>query len=189
MAVKGSGVAAIAIGVLFTWSGIKGWSVLGTIRDVISGKTPSQVNIYPLNAPTTGAIAGGDVAAIGMQYIGHPYLFGGAPGKDGSQPWDCSSFTNWCVSRSGRAIPGYAAGKYDGSTHGPATGEWLVWPGLTTIQASEVRAGDIVVWAGHMGIATDNTHVVNALGRNYGTVVSEIAKIGKGPVLRYGRLN
>src|SRR6516164_5647733 len=48
---NGVALAAIGAGSILTWSGIKGWSVIGTIGDVISGKAPNQQAVYPLAAP------------------------------------------------------------------------------------------------------------------------------------------
>lgn len=197
MALDGKALAAVGLGSLFLWSGIKGWSVLGTITDVISGKKPSQV-AAPLVASTgtesfgaAPAMSGGGVgqlAAVALQYQGHAYLFGGAPGKDGSKPWDCSSFVNWLVSvKLGMAIPGYGPGKYDGTTHGPPTGGWATWPGTTRINRADVQAGDIIVWFGHMGIATANNQMISAQNPKDGTRLSAIDGFGSGPVMRYGR--
>lgn len=197
MAVDGKALAAAGVGVLLVWSGIKGWSVLGTITDVISGKKPQQAAL-PLTVAdasvagaTSGVVAtatGANLAGIALQYAGHAYSFGGAPGKDGSKPWDCSSFVNYVASvKTGRAIPGYGPGKYDGSSHGPPTGAWATWPGTTRINRADVQAGDIIVWFGHMGIATANNQMISAQNPSDGTRVSAIDGFGSGPVMRYGR--
>lgn len=123
MPVDGKALAGAAIGSLFIWSGIRGWSILGTIGDVIKGGAPSGTVVNPLLAGGGNAdTAPGDIASIAQQYQGHAYLFGGAPGRDGSQPWDCSSFVNFIVAiKAGLSIPGYSAGTYDGTVHGPTT--------------------------------------------------------------------
>lgn len=198
MPVNGRAATAICAGLLFTWSGIKGWSILGTAGDLITGVKPNQTEINPLmnpNAPagSTGAVApvgvtGNVIADTALQYRGHAYEFGGAPGADGSDPWDCSSFCNFVIGiKLGGAIPGYGPGKYQGNVHGPSTGNWLIWNGLRTIQASEVQPGDIVIWTGHMGIAVSNTQIVSALNPNEGTRVTNIQGTAPGPILRYGR--
>jgi hypothetical protein len=196
---NGTAIAAIGAGSLFVWSGIKGWSVLGTIGDIVSGKQPNQSLIYPLIAPgvttsnssggTIGGATGSALANDALKYVGHAYLFGGAPGTNGQNPWDCSSFVNWVVGHDmGLAIPGIGAGNYNGSVHGPPTGSWGAWPGLHGISRSQVQAGDIIVWAFHMGIATSNTDMVSALDPADGTKVTVIDKSGNGPLLKYGRL-
>lgn len=206
--INGRALAVTGIGALLVWSGIKGWSVLGTIGDLVTGKQPNQPVAYPLPGTPAGAIgkipsdgsaggigkiprgSAGELAAIGMQYIGHAYKFGGAPGADGSKPWDCSSFVNYVVGvKGGLAIPGNKPGRYKGTTHGPASGVWAVWTGMKTIKRSDVQAGDIVVWVGHIGLAISNTQVVNALNPSSKTRVSNIDSIkARGPIVRYGRL-
>lgn len=184
MAVNGKGLAAMGVGAIFVWSGLKGWSVLGTVRDLVSGVKPNQPELL---ANTVSSVTG--LAGVAQQYVGHAYSFGGAPGTDGSKPWDCSSFVNYVVSKTGRAIPGYKAGTYDGSVHGPTTLQWAAWPGLVHIDRSQLQAGDIIIWAGHMGIAVDGSHLVSALNESEGTKVTGIDGTGTGPILVYGRLS
>lgn len=172
--------------------------MLATIGDIVSGRKPSQAEINPLVIPSNGsggtAVIGdapsSDIAEIGKRYIGHPYLYGGAPGKDGSRPWDCSSFVNYVVGvKARRSIPGNPPGRYTGSTHGPTTGVWAAWTGMDTIKRSEVRAGDILVWVGHMGIAISNTQMVHAANPQSDTVIGSIDGVkGRGALVRIGRL-
>lgn len=204
---NGRALAVTGIGALLVWSGIKGWSVLGTIGDLVTGQQPNQSVAYPLSAgnQSAGAVgspgsAGGvgviprgtnaDLAAIGLQYIGHAYKFGGAPGRNGENPWDCSSFVNYVVGvKAGRAIPGNKPGKYTGTTHGPPSATWAAWSGMKTIKRSEVEAGDIVVWLGHIGLAISNAQVVNALNPSSKTRISTIDAVkARGPIVRCGRL-
>jgi cell wall-associated NlpC family hydrolase len=200
MAINGRALTAVGIGSLLIWSGIKGWSILGTAGDLITGKKPAQLESQPLTAGPSEPggssvgnalgtrVTGSAIADTALQYQGHAYLFGGAPGKDGSGKWDCSSFTNFVIGvKLGGAIPGYGAGKYNGSSHGPTTGNWAIWPGMRHIKANEVRAGDIIVWAGHMGIATSNTTMISALNPKATTKETPIAGHGNGPLICYGR--
>lgn len=193
MAVNGKALAVTSIGVLFIWSGIKGWSLLGTVQDLVTGATPSGANVNPLGTGATSSLpgnsaGGGSIADVAKQYEGHAYRFGGAPGKDGSQPWDCSSFANFVLGvRLGLRIPGYAAGAYDGSVHGPVTGQWGIWPGISHVSRASVQAGDLIVWTGHMGIALDNATMISALNANVGTKITPIEGNGNGPILCYGR--
>lgn len=202
---NGRALAVTGIGVLFVWSGIKGWSVLGTIGDAVTGVKPSQSISVPLqlgnagspaSIPPTGnafsVIGGGGGSALAttaMAYQGHAYRFGGAPGRNLQNPWDCSSFVNGIASvKLGMAIPGYGPGKYDGTTHGPPTGTWAVWSGLVTIPRASVQAGDILLWLGHMGIAINDTQMISALNPSEGTKVTTIDKgVGRGPLVRIGR--
>lgn len=208
MAVNGKGLAAVGIGSILIWSGVKGWSVLGTIGDLITGTQPSgtQTNAIALasstgtastNAvPNSGAVPsviGGPasgLAAIALQYQGHAYRFGGAPGPSGANPWDCSSFMNYVISvKGGRAIPGYGPGKYNGSVHGPTSGQWAIWSGVATIPQSQVQAGDLACWTGHIGMAISPTQMISALNPSEGTRITVLNKsIGSGAFVRFGRL-
>lgn len=197
MAINVKGLAAIGAGSLFLWSGIKGWSVLGLLGDIVTGNKPvqpavnsfTQVQNYNPSGGIDGSNAGG-IAGVAAQYEGHSYLYGGAPGLDGSKPWDCSSFVNWvCGVKLGLPIPGYAANSYKGEVHGPPTGSWGVWPGLQHVDRSNVQAGDIVVWLNHMGIALGNNEMISALNHSEGTKKTAIDGYGNGPILCYGRYN
>lgn len=192
MAVNGIAVSAVAIGSVLVWSGIKGWNLTATVGQIITGKVPKGTEEYTLTSADSsgGTIAtSSGIANDAQKYVGHAYTYGGAPGKDGKSNWDCSSFANWVIGHdAGRAIPGYAAGKYDGSVHGPPTGSWGVWPGLAHIKQNELQAGDLIVWVGHMGFALSNTQMISALNSKEGTKVTPIAGYGNGPILCYGRL-
>jgi len=198
MAYNGRALTATGLGLLFVWSGIRGWSVLATIGDLIKGQQPVQSVAYPLqitgnSAP--GATQGmgdapGGIAGIALQYVGHPYRFGGAPGKNAQNPWDCSSYVNYVVGvKAGLAIPGNKPGKYTGTTHGPPTGVWAAWSGMGTVKRADVQAGDILLWVGHMGIATGNNTMISALNPAKGTRTQTIdSGVGRGPLVRIGRL-
>jgi hypothetical protein len=73
-------------------------------------------------------------------------------------------------------IPGFRAGQYNGSEHGPVTGEWLIWNGLITIghNGNEAQAGDLAVWQTHMGICTGPNTMVSAQNPKDGTRESPI---------------
>lgn len=131
-----------------------------------------------------------DIGQVAAQYVGHAYRFGGAPGPNGTNPWDCSSMVNWIVgTKLGHAIPGYGPGKYQGTVHGPATGQWGIWTaGLQRLNRNEVASGDIIVWADHMGIALDNGHMISAHSPEITTTVTPIDGHGNGPLMIYGRL-
>jgi cell wall-associated NlpC family hydrolase len=197
MALNGRALTATGIGLLFVWSGIRGWSVLATLGDVLTGKKPSQPVSNPLqvipvgsNGAVVDAAGGTGIAAIALSYVGHAYRYGGAPGPDGSRPWDCSSFVNYVVGvKAGLAIPGNGPGKYTGSSHGPATGVWAVWTGMATVKRADVQAGDILLWLGHMGIATGHDTMISALNPRIGTKTQQIdSGVGRGPLVRIGRL-
>lgn len=201
MSINGRALAATSIGTLFIWSGIRGWSVLATIGDVVKGYQPSQSVVNPLEiVPTGSANTGGTptglpssvggLASLALQGIGHAYHFGNAPGPDGKNPWDCSSFINYVVGVQAKmAIPGFGPGKYNGKSHGPPTGVWAAWTGMATVKRADVQAGDILVWFGHMGMATGHDTMISALNPHAGTKTQRIdSGVGRGPLVRIGRL-
>lgn len=191
---NGRALTAVAIGSVLVWSGVKGWSVLATIGDIIKGGPAAGSETIPLTIASdsviTGAIAGVDagaglisgtgigaaIASEGVKWVGHPYRYAGAPGIDGSGLWDCSSFSNYIYAvKFGLPIPGYGPGKWRGQNHGPTTYQWMVWPGVHNVPRDQVQAGDVIVWAkGHMGIAISNTMMVHAPNPRRGTVLDRI---------------
>lgn len=193
MAINGKAAAVIGIGALFTWSGIKGWSITGTLQDLVAGKKPVQTDVNPLSVPGVAASpsgTAGGLAGAAEANIGHAYVFGGAPGPQGGDPWDCSSMVNYLAGvLFNKPIPGYKSGAYDGKSHGPTTGQWAIWNGFTTVKRADVQAGDIVVWATHMGIAVSNSEMVSALNEKEGTRQTPIDSPAPapGPILRFGR--
>lgn len=187
---SGMAVAASAAGALLIWSGIKGRSVTTSLKSLISGQPPPAVTAHPvtLAAFTGGSSTGsntagvtnmgvsggpnGQIAGDAMQYDGAGYVWGGAPAK-GRGNWDCSSFVNWVVGHDmGMAIPGYAAGKYIGSVHGPTTLQWRFFG--KSVSRSQVAAGDIAVWLTHMGIAISNKQMISARDPQEGTGIDNI---------------
>lgn len=191
MAIDGKALTALGIGTLFVWSGIKGWSVMATVGEIITGKPPSASSVGELVTSSGGDSLppSGGFAETALRFQGHAYKFGGAPGIRAENPWDCSSFMNYVIGVvHGAPIPGYRPGRYDGKTHGPSTGQWMFWSGLQKVKRSEVQAGDIIVWVGHMGMAISNSQMISALNPRQGTAVTGIEGTGSGPIVTMGRM-
>ena len=192
MTINGVALASVSIGSVLLWSGIKGWNLSRTIGEIITGNVPKGTNENPLTAPNDGSsnasvgFTSSGIANDALQYQGHAYSYGGAPGKDGKNPWDCSSFVNWVIGHdSHKAIPGYGPGQYDGTVHGPPTGSWLGW--MHHIPANQAQAGDIVVGVSHMGIVIGPNQMISALNSRLGTKITPINGLFSGPV-SYGRV-
>jgi cell wall-associated NlpC family hydrolase len=188
--VSGLAVAEIAAGLVLAWSGIENVPIQTVIKSFVSGKlpTPGPAVSYATPASATssdaiGAIGGGSAAGSttdsaiandALQYQGHCYSYGGAPGTSGQGCWDCSSFVNWVLGHDLHIdIPGVQ--NYNGSSHGPTTLSYLVWGGGTRISSSEIQAGDLCVWQTHMGIAISNSEMISALNESLGTMVTTIS--------------
>ena len=72
----GPGIAAVAVGIVFLYGGIKGYSPLVAFQNLIQGKNPNegQANANPLvasdpNTPNSGIGVSGSVTASGAQGI------------------------------------------------------------------------------------------------------------------------
>lgn len=188
-----SGIA-VASGALLVYSGARGYSLLKAVSNVIAGKDPGAGQTASLigaatDSGSTGGqqVAGatGSLVAAMQSSVGHAYTFGGAPGPNGTAPWDCSSCVNFNANkRSNLPIPGYAVGTFN-SGHGPATGEWLIWTGLTTIghDSSVALPGDLCIWETHMGVCVGQNEMISAQNPSSGTKESAIDHFIPGEVL------
>jgi cell wall-associated NlpC family hydrolase len=190
MAIKPVTLGVLGAGIIMAWSGVSNLSPVTVIKNLLSGKNPSanagnnaaiDTTAYTSNAGSAVSASningplGQAIANDALHYQGAGYVWGGAPAK-GVGNWDCSSFANWVIGHDmGLAIPLYAAGKYSGSSHGPATGVWLVWTGAVTIDTKDAAPGDIAVWETHMGIVVSNTEMISALDPSSGTQVTTFA--------------
>ena len=180
MPAKGPYYTAVAIGGLFVYAGLRGFSVLKAVQNVIQGQAPATGQVVtPLASPfgTAGTAAGvpggGSLVQTALSTQGHCYLYGGAPGPSGTGCWDCSSAANWWLTQAGYTIPG---GAWNPATHGPDTLSYLAWGGAVTIghSSSQAQAGDLVVWQTHMGVAIGNGQMISALNPSKGTLVTPI---------------
>jgi len=139
--------------------------------------------LYP-HGNTTG---GGAIAAAALKYQGQGYVWAGnasAPGR-----WDCSSFCSYVLGHDlGLPLPGGKWGDpgFPPHTHGPTTGSYALYG--TAVSQSALVAGDLVVWATHMGIATDSSHLISArtpaAGTGVDTITSMSASLGEVPLFR-----
>lgn len=205
MPVKGTYLAIAGVGAVFLWSGLRGKSVTAVLRAILSGQNPTTLgatnsitalsgtgNPYavPLGSSgiSGGTATGQQIATDALKYVGHAYIYGGAPGASGTNGWDCSSFVNWVLNHDlMQPIPGFAGGQWPPTTHGPATGSYLSFG--TSIPAQQVGAGDLCVWSTHIGIATTNTDMVSALNPQLGTQVTGILDGGpSGESVTYRRV-
>lgn len=189
MAVNGIALGSVAAGVVFVYAGITGKSVLASVQAMIQGKSPSLLaNVNPINGtgnpnatPTgvgtvSGSASGSAIANDALQYNGHKYAYGGAPGSSGQNGWDCSSFVNWVLGHDMHmTLPG-GISNYDGSNHGPVASSYRSYG--AGISRSQVEAGDLLVWSTHIGVALNNTTMISALNPSLGTAVTGIENGG-----------
>lgn len=164
-----------AAGSVLLVSGLRNATVSDTLRALVKGQpipTGTAGNLTTIRAGVIeGAIGGmvqaGAVAAAGGSALGQriaqaalaergkPYRWATA----GPETFDCSGLVNWVLGHQlGLSIPGSPTGKYTG--HGPVTGQYYIWSGLTTVNTPQV--GDLVCYIGHIGIAINPTQMVAA---------------------------
>ena len=198
--IDGVAVASIVGGTIFVYAGITGRSALATIKAIVSGKAPTTAgNANPIvgqgtgnpdakvsgNASIQGSVNGTAIAQDAVQYVGHGYKYGGAPGPNGTNPWDCSSFVNWVLNHDMHInLPG---GSWNPNSHGPATGSYSGFG--RSVDRANVSAGDLCLWPTHIGIALNGSQMVSALNEKLGTQITGIEDGGpKGESLSFHRV-
>lgn len=210
-------VVMLMIGGYLAWFGVhyfksdQKWPT-DPIKSVLRGGQPTTASYYEESqrqsqdsayvaqaAATTGAAAAGGIAALAagglggiaaaaQKYIGAGYVYGGNASSPGQ--WDCSSFVSYVLGHDlGLTLPGgghWGDPGYPPNAHGPTTTTYALYG--TALNASQVQAGDLVVWSTHMGIATDNANIVSARDEAEGTGMSTIAgtstSLGESPNFR-----
>lgn len=191
MAVSGAGLGMVTVGGLVFWSGITGKPFKDIFTTLASGKTvPAPLPSLPGTNPAIGfspggSIAGQAIAANALGYVGQlGYTWGGS--FNSGSP-DCSGFVNGILGANFRlAIPGYKAGTFDGSVHGPSSFAYPLWGGAVRISRKNVEAGDLLVWmnpTGHIGIAVSNTQLVSDLDPSQGVQVTDIGSTDTGALV------
>lgn len=180
-------VGVIVLGSTLAYSGLKGKGFSAVVRNLIAGKDPRTVpvtgaimltNTSSVNTQTAAYTTGGNssIVAAARKYIGVPYNWAHANPKDG---WDCSGYCNYVLGHDlGMTLP-LGIKNFDGSWHGPVTGNYLLWTGATTIPRSQSAPGDLAVWPTHMGIVTGPNSMLNAYSR--GRPTDETPIDGWGP--------
>lgn len=192
MASAGLNGAAIALGAggaVIWYSGIKNAGIADTLRALVKGQpvTGSATGSVASVAEAAGqevaaavansggsetSAAGGEdsseaigdtqaalnaaIAADVRKYLGDPYATDAA----GPSKFDCSGLVTWVLHHDlGLTLPS--------NTH-TVTGQFYTWKGAATKKRAECIAGDLVCWAGHIGIAISNSQFINAptLGEN-----------------------
>lgn len=167
---SGLALTMAALGGYAVYAGLNGVPFTEGLRSIVSGKLPAprpptvtQVNWTPVagaavdlaqrgvDAATAAAGPNAFIATAARKYLGIPYRFGGHDPRTGL---DCSGFVTVVLKDVGITnLPNL--------TH-TVTGEFYVWSGAATIPRSECRAGDLVCWIGHIGIATSATTMIAA---------------------------
>lgn len=192
---SGTAVAVMTVGGLFVYFGINNIPFLEGLREFLRGDPPkprptTPATLPPELNPLVGAIVrgglgtsladrvpgntgGGDGSSSGnaivdaaKKYLGVPYVWGG----HSRAGMDCSGFVTVVLKDVGHT-------NLPSMTH-TVTGQFLVWNGAQTVGRSDCRAGDLVCWTGHIGIAVDRDNMIHA--PTFGQSV-QIGKIWNAP--------
>jgi len=108
----------------------------------------------PGETPPAGSSLGQQIANYGQQFIGNPYKYGGTSLTNGT---DCSGFTQAVYAHFGIRIP-------RDSTSQRFAG--------TGVSYAEAVPGDIICYAGHVGIYIGNGQIVHASTERTGIKIS-----------------
>jgi cell wall-associated NlpC family hydrolase len=100
--------------------------------------------------------SGSSVVSFASQFVGNPYVFGGTSLTNGT---DCSGFVMSVYSNFGVGLPHSSAAMRS------------VGYGVST---SDMQAGDIVCYSGHVGIYAGNGTIVNASNPKTGIIYTNV---------------
>lgn len=132
-----------------------GTGLLGGLGGLIGG-------VAGIGVATPGpASLGEQIAAYATGHLGAPYKFGAA----GPNAFDCSGLVTYVLhTELGLSLP---------SNSHTVTGQWYVWPGAVTV-GRPPRAGDLICWTGHIGIALNDETMIHAPGTGQVVKTSKI---------------
>lgn len=123
-------------------------------------------------AATVSVPANGGIVGIAQSQLGAPYVWGGASPSTG---FDCSGFTMWVYGQAGYYLP-HSSNAQAG--YG------------TPVPASQVAAGDLLVWSGHVAIYAGGNQIIHAATSGkpvkYSSYSAMVAAFGTPEVRRFG---
>ena len=107
-------------------------------------ETPAQAPAEsPAPASPAPASSAGSIAALAMQYVGSPYVWGAS----GPSAFDCSGLVSYVYGQFGTSLPHSSEG---------------IRSAGTPISAAEAQPGDVIWWPGHVAIYAGDGMMVSA---------------------------
>lgn len=189
-------VAMATAGLFLVYVGVRNVPVVTGLREIVRGRAPAARPKQSAAIPDAlrytefdraddgtqfgdsgggGPVSGNArIAEAARKYLGTPYRWGGhAPGG-----FDCSGLVTWVLARDIGLTTLY------NNTH-VHTSLWMVWDkGSRVVPRNQCAAGDLVCWAGHIGIAADNNNMIHAPDIGQVVKVSPIMGILGTPLIR-----
>jgi cell wall-associated NlpC family hydrolase len=119
-------------------------------RAAAQAQAATSTHSVAVGAPVSGSIPGdrySSVVGIAMQYLGVPYVWGGASPSG----FDCSGLVMYVYSKVGVSLPHYTVAQYN-------------YANSVSVPRSELEPGDLVFFAGlgHVGIYVGNGQFIHA---------------------------
>ena len=123
-----------------------------------NGESASSDNGYVSNG--TASATGQAIVAYASKFIGQRYVYGGSwNGEMPYTPTDCSGFVQGVFRHHGIKL------------NRTTSTQWADKSKFTLVSASDIRAGDLIMYDGHVGILTGNgAEIIHAKGSKWGVV-------------------
>ena len=130
----------------------------GTGPNHNSGNTTSSSSTPVGNGESSAT--GQAIVQYASQFVGQRYVYGGSwNGEIPYTPTDCSGFVQGVFKHFGISLPR------------TTSTQWAATSKYTLVSTGDIRAGDLVMYDGHVGILTGNgTELIHAKGSKWGVV-------------------
>jgi cell wall-associated NlpC family hydrolase len=116
-----------------------------TVAPASTGNSPTPAPSATPSAPAAGSSANAAAAQYALQFLGVPYVWGGASPSG----FDCSGLATYVFAKYGKSVPHYTG---------------AIWNAFPHVPVSDLQVGDMVFFhgLGHMGIYLGGDQFVHA---------------------------